>query len=162
MLNFGEFIVEGGYNVPTASIDKEKVDLDCKSTVNEINRNLASTLSPEWSNPYQAWIKISKLLSFYSITLPRTLFDDDEAGEEVVAISQFGDVFGASLDGTVTAPDQNVDHEHFLYFYYGISDNGFYKCFAVILDEEELNSLLDDDDSIDLEDEEGQVDPRQE
>ena len=28
MFRFSEFIVEGGYNVPTASLDKEKVDLD--------------------------------------------------------------------------------------------------------------------------------------
>ena len=89
MLKFGEFISEGGYNVPVVSISKDKVDLTKESTRNEINRNIAAELSRQWMNPYGGWLKVGRILSMYSIFLPKVIFDDEVEGEEVVAKSTF-------------------------------------------------------------------------
>ena len=143
MFNFREFIAEGGYNVPVVSLSKEKVNLDEPSTRNEINRNLTAELSHDWMNPYGGWYKIRKVLSMYGISLPKVIFQDAEEGEEVVAISQFGDKIGANLDGSINMDPQ--DSDYYLYYSYGIGESGFYEAFAVITDEEGLDELISDD-----------------
>jgi hypothetical protein len=145
MINFREFISEGGYNVPVVSLDKEKVNLSNESTRNEINRNLAAVLSSGSTNPYGSWIRVSKVLSMYGVNLPRVIFQDAEEGEEVVEIHQFGEKWGASLDGTVTQPNDVGYPDYYLYFNYGIGENGFYESFATVTDEEGLNDLIGDD-----------------
>lgn len=160
MLKFGEFVAEGGYGVPVVSISKDKVDLEKDSTRNEINRNLAQELSQQFTNPYSGWLKVGRILEMYSIFLPKVIFDDLEEGEQVIALNQFGDKWGADLTGKVTSPNQSDDEEFFLYYSYGVSDSGFYKAYSVIVDEEELNYMLEDDD-VDIEEPEGELDPRQ-
>jgi hypothetical protein len=159
MLKFSEFITEGGYGVPVVSLSKDKVDLAKENTRNEINRNIAAELSRTWMNPYGGWMKIRKVLSMYNIFLPNVIFQDEEEGEEVIAIQQFGDKFGADLSGVVTSPHEPDDAEFYLYYSYGIGDSGFYEAFAVVTDEDGLNDLMSDDTEID--DEEGDLDPRQ-
>ena len=161
MLNFRDFIVEGGYNVPVVSISKDKVDLAKAGTRNEINRNLAAELSRQWMNPYGGWVRVRKVLEMYSIFLPKVTFQDEEEGEEVVALNQFGDQWGAKLDGTVTSPNDSDDEEYFLYYSYGLSEQGFYETSAVITDEKGLNDLMVLQDT-DITDPEGELDPRQE
>jgi hypothetical protein len=160
MLGFREFILEGGYNVPVISLSKEKIDLSKADTRNEINLNLTLELSRQWINPYSAWLRISKVLSMYGITLPRVVFQDEEESEEVVVINQFGGAFGAELDGTQTTPNHSTEDEYYLYFNYGIGEDGFYETFAVVVDEERLNDLLDVKDE-DIIEPEGELDPRQ-
>ena len=136
--------------MPVVSISKDKVDLAKASTVNEINRNFAAELSRHWMTPYGGWKRICKVLEMYSIEVPRVLFQDAEAGEEVVAINQFGHKFGATLDGVVTQPNDQNENEHYLYFNYEIDETGFYKCEAVVTDVEGLEDLIGDDlDNID-------------
>ena len=152
MQTFREFVInEGGYNVPVVSIDKEKVNLSVDATRNEINRNLAAVLSSDSINPYGSWIKLSKILSMYGINLPRVVFDNAEEGEEVIAINQFGGAWGASLDGTVTQPNDYEEPEYYLYYSYGIGESGFYETYAVIVDGNGLNDLIGDD--VDMADE---------
>ena len=67
------------------------------------------------------------LLSMYNISLPRIVFHDAEEGEEVVALSQFGDKIGAKLDGTVTSLNTPDESEYYLYYSYGIGESGFYE-----------------------------------
>jgi hypothetical protein len=165
MLNFGEFITEGGYNVPVVSIEKDKVDLSTDATRNEINRNMAAELSREWMNPYGGWTRIRKVLSMYSIFLPNVIFNDEEEGEEIVVLSQFGDKWGATLDGVVTSPNDVDVPEYYLYYTYEISEHGFYKATAIVTDEEGINDVLkeipDEDVESDFLDTQGQKDPRQ-
>lgn len=149
MQSFHEFISEGGYNVPVVSISKDEVDLKKSATINEINRNLAAELSLNFMNPYGGWVKARKVLEMYHIYLPKVIFQDSEEGEEVVAISQFGNTFGADLSGTVTSPNMTENGEFYFYYSYGIGSSGFYETFAVVTDEEGLNDLLADDDEID-------------
>jgi hypothetical protein len=146
MKKFNEFVSEN-YNVPVVSVDKEKIDLSTLSTQNEINRNLAAVLSSNAVDPYGAWLRVCKIMTMYGINLPRTTFDNAEEGEEVVVISQFGDKFGATVDGTVTSPnshDSNPEEECYLYYSYDIDESGFYKCFAVVTDAEGLEDLMGD------------------
>jgi hypothetical protein len=162
MLKFNEFIVEGGCHVPVVSISKDKVDLSKEETRNEMNRNIAAELSRSWMNPYGGWVKVRKVLSMYNIFLPNVFFKDETDGEEVIALSQFGDKWGADLSGTVTSPGHPDESEYYLYYSYGIGESGFYEAYSVIVDEEELNDMLEDDDSdVDFEDEFGTKDPRQ-
>lgn len=160
MLKFGEFISEDGYGVPVISISKDKVDLEKDSTRNEINRNIAQELSQQFVNPYSGWLKVGRILQMYSIFLPRIIFDDEEEGEQIVSINQFGDKWGADLTGKVTSPSQSDDEEFFLYYSYGITKSGFYKMYSVIVDEEELNYMLGNDE-IDIDDSKCELDPRQ-
>ena len=157
MLRFSDFIAEGGYGVPVVSLSKDKVDLAKADTRNEINRNISAELSRDWMNPYGGWSRVRKVLAMYNIFLPNIIFRDEEEGEEVVAIQQFGDKVGAKIDGTVNMVSD--DAEYFLYYSYGIGMSGFYETYAVITDEEGLNDLISDDTEID--DEEGDRDPRQ-
>lgn len=159
MFKFKEYLTEGGYGVPIVSISKDKVDLEKESTRNEINRNIAAELSRQFTNPYNGWSKIGRILEMYGIFLPRIIFEDEEEGEEVIALSQFGDKWGADITGKVTSPHHTDDAEFFLYYSYGISDSGFYKAYSVIVDEEELNYMLEGD--FDIEGTEGELDPRQ-
>jgi hypothetical protein len=145
MQSFREFVKEDGYHVPVVSISKDKVDLAKPSTVNEINRNLSAELSRNWMTPYGGWNRVCKLLYMYNVEVPKVLFDDAESGEEVIVISQFGHKFGAHLDGTVTQPNDQLDPEYYLYFSYDIDETGFYKCYAVVTDEDGLNDLIGDD-----------------
>ena len=163
MLNFGEFITEGGFNIPVVSISREKVDLDKDATRNEINRNLSAELSHHWNTPYSGWMKVGRILAMYSITLPKVIFEDDIEGEEIVALSQFGQRWGADLSGEVSQPNDPDEEEYYLYFSYGLADSGFYETYAVVVDEEELNVMLDDDGDkdIDFQDVQGELDPRQ-
>lgn len=166
MLKFKDFITEGGYHVPVVSISKDKVDLSKSSTRNEINRNIAAELSREWMNPYGGWARVRKILSMYSIFLPNVIFKDEEEGEEIVVLSQFGEKWGAQLDGTVTSPNEADIPEYYLYYTYGISESGFYESHALVMDEEGINEILEelpDDEDVESEflDTQGQKDPRQ-
>jgi hypothetical protein len=163
MLKFKDFVTEShGYGLTVVSISKDKVDLSNEDTRNEINKNLAAVLSDTYINPYSGWLKSAKILSMYSIPLPRVLFKDAEEGEEVVAINQFGQVLGAKTDGSVELEPE--DNEYYFYYDYGIGESGFYEVYAVVTDEEGLNELIEDDfddADVEYEDPEGDKDPRQ-
>lgn len=161
MFSFHEFLNEGGYHVPVVSISKDKVDLSNDKTRDEINRNLAAVLSREWTNPYCGLQKVSKILSIYGINLPKIILQDDMEGEVVIVLNQFGETVGAKLDGTINTLQNPDTHELYLVYEYGLSDEGFTEAFATVVTEEELNSMLDKDDEGQLEDEEGDLDPRQ-
>lgn len=166
MLKFKDYLAEGGYHVPVISISVEKFDLSNASTRNEINRNIAAELSREWMNPYGGWQRVRKILSMYNIFLPNVIFKDEEEGEEIVVLSQFGDRWGAKLDGTVTSPNDGDIPEYYLYYTYEIAESGFYKSKAKVVNETEINEILDelpDDEDIQSEflEPEGTKDPRQ-
>jgi hypothetical protein len=154
MLKFKHYLKEGGPS-PVVDVDNTTVDIRNLSTKLEINRNLAAVLSQDFVNPYAGYVKVSKVLINYGMSLPRTVFLDKKTGEEVFLIRPFGGIHGAKLDGTVTAPGTNHDgNEHYLYFMYGLDDTGFYKCSAILTDEGTLDSILNTK-------EKGDLDPRQ-
>lgn len=161
MFGFRDFLNEGGYHVPVVSISKDKVDLSKDKTRDEVNRNLSASLSREWINPYSGLLVVSKILSMYGVTLPKIILDDDVEGEIIIVISQFGEKIGANLDGTIDTFAQPDNDELYLVYEYGLSEKGFIEAFATVVTEEELDAMLDKNDEGQLEDEEGDLDPRQ-
>lgn len=146
-MRFKEFISEqGGYNVPVVPISKDTVDITKPQTRGEINLNLAAELSRQFINPYAPWMAIGKVLSMYGINLPKVILADVEEGEEIVALDQFGGAWGAKPDGTQTPPNERDLPDYYLYFNYGIGEEGFYEAFAVVVDENALNDILETDD----------------
>jgi hypothetical protein len=159
MKKFRELFVECGCgHMPVISLSKVMVNLETPGTRDEINRNIAAELSRDFSEPFGAWMKISKVLSMYNIYLPKLDYDDKRFGEKIVALQQFGDRWGMKVDGTNTPPHMPEAPNHYLYFVYGIDSSGFYKAFAAVTDEEELNNLVDRVDRISPQ---GDLDPRQ-
>ena len=161
MFGFREFLNEGGYHVPVVSISKDKVDLSNDKTRDEINRTLAAVLSREWTNPYCGLQKVGKILSTYGINLPKIILQDDMEGEVVIVLNQFGETIGANLDGTINTLQNPDTNELYLVYEYGLSEDGFTETFATVVTEEELDAMLDKDDEGQIEDEEGDLDPRQ-
>lgn len=148
MIRFKEFVSieeneDGEDGLAVAPISKDTTDLSNIETIDEINSNLSSGLDFPWLNPYGGWMRASKLLSMYGISLPKVIFKDMVDGEEIVPISQFGEKVGAGLCGRVDMIPE--DSEHFFYYSYGINENGMYDCFATVVDEEGLNSFLSSD-----------------
>ena len=160
MFGFREFLNEGGYHIPVVSISKDKIDLSKKKTRDEINRNLAAVLSREYTNPYCALQRVSKILSMYGINLPKIILHDDIEGEVVIVLNQFGETVGARLDGTINTLQNPDTDELFLVFEYELSDHGFIESEATVVTEEELDDMLDKEEDSQFEDEEGDLDPR--
>jgi hypothetical protein len=145
MLTFREFVAEDG--VPVVSVNKYWNNIDEVRTRNEINRNLALMVaSHTWYSPMEGFDEARKTLEHYGVTLPKTRITNELEGELVIAISQYGDKHGATLDGVVTSYTDGVEHEYYFYFIYDQNEKGLYDCTASILDEDQLGDVLDDDD----------------
>jgi hypothetical protein len=143
MLSFKQFIVEDrDFTIPIAHIEKSGSNLADKITRQELNHNLALTVNGNCMNPYSAWIRSSKVLSLFGITLPKVLFHDLEVGEEIVHIDQFGAHSGAELNGTIEKVNSVDEVEYYFYFSYEMKDNGYYDIEAMISDENELDDFL--------------------
>lgn len=141
MLSFKKFVIQGS-DIPVISLSKETVDCSQQETRDEINDNLESGLDGQkWTNPYGGWFAAAKVLALYGIILPKVIFKDMEDGEEVVVISQFGERYGAKVDGSITTDEP----EYFFYYSYGINLDGYYDSFAVVTTEDELDDYLSDD-----------------
>ena len=127
MRSFVDFIDKCG------SIDlSEELDSKVELTEDnqfEINANLEAELSRRWMNPYGGWIGASGILESYGITIPKVILPDAYEGEKVLPISE----------------------ELYLYYSYARDENGYYDTFAKIMNENDLNSLLDETESSELE-----------
>ena len=159
-MKFKDYLKEcgDGMKIPSIQISKEQIDFSKEETRDEINDNLYRGLEPHFLNPYIAWVRASKLLALYGIALPRIIFDDLMDGEEVVAISQFGNVVGEYPNGHIEMEPK--DSEYYFYFSYGMSEDGHYDCYAVITDSDGLDELVSDE--TEHLDPEGETQPPQE
>ena len=143
MLGFKQFVAEGNDSIiAVAQITKDGSNLTDKITRQELNRNLALAVSGNHMNPYSAWIRASKVLVLYGITLPKVVFHDLDAGEEIIHIDQFGARSGAELNGTVEKLNNLDEVKHYFYFSYETDDSGYYDVEAMISDENELDDYL--------------------
>lgn len=141
MLSFKQFVTECD-DIPVITISKETVDCSQQETRDEINDNLESGLDGQkWINPYGGWFAAAKVLALYGIILPKVIFKDMEDGEEIVAISQFGEKYGAKLNGTISTDES----DYFFYYSYGVNLDGYYDAFAVITTQSELEDWVSDD-----------------
>lgn len=138
------------YNSDGAISIKDPTVLDA------INSNLEVSTSCVFRTPYNALEEVRKVLAYYKIFLPKGIFLDQNHGNDVFEVSQFGEKMGMNNDGeVVTASDSSL----FVYFEWSLGENGMYDIFAALVDQEELDEILADfdaetqDDETDLQEE---------
>jgi hypothetical protein len=88
----------------------------------EINDEINTSLEENVLTPQSAMQRVRNVLGKHGVDLP-IVFDMDEDGDEYAF---------------------KVEN-HYLYFIYAKTDNGFYECYAEITDEAGLQSLMEED-----------------
>lgn len=114
---------------PIISIEKHHSNLNDKKTVNEINKNLDVMLTKSFSNLDDGLNSIKKILSMYSIQLPKIEYDNELKGNVNIPVSQFKSSGESHFN--VTAPFREKDERHNFNMKYQIQ-NGIYKISAKI------------------------------
>ena len=112
----------------------------------EINRKLAVILDKDNRSlpgnsilsPEIGFERIRKILHTYAIDVPAILDLDQEEGEEVFQVNQFGTPYGPLPSGQFG----EIRRPFYLYAYYFLNDSGYYDFFAQIVDENELEDYV--------------------
>jgi hypothetical protein len=158
-MNFKQFLTElANIEVGQAIEAHEPTEENSSSVLNpsvmaEMNHRLIVELNDLILSPEQGIQKIRKVLHRYAMDMP-ALYDADPMGDEVVfGLNQFGEIQGADTDGVITTGKNvtNTTNEAYLYFIYYLDDNGRYEFHAEIVDENELESILSDEEDDDEE-----------
>lgn len=123
--------------------------LDNTVTKEIINSRLVAATNHSYLTPYIALGNVARILAYVGIVVPQYTFLNREEGEVVFDAPQFGEVVGVNLDGTPAHPKT----QYFIYFSYAMNEDGYYDCFAVIVDIDELDDILDEGDGEDMTDE---------
>ena len=120
------------------------ISIDDPTVVDAINSNLEVTTANVFRTPYNALEDVRKVLEYYKIFLPKAIFLDQNHGNDVFEISQFGEKMGINDQGeVVTASDSPL----FVYFEWSLNDEGMFDVFASVVNEDELNEIMADFDS---------------
>jgi hypothetical protein len=120
------------------------ISIDDPSVIDAINSNLDASTSCSFRTPYNALEEVRKILAYYKIFLPKSIFLDQNHGNDVFEISQFGEKSGINDNGeVVTASDSPL----FVYFEWSLNEKGMYDIFTSIVDEDELDEVMDDFDA---------------
>jgi hypothetical protein len=123
------------HNSNSSAIENEKTRALINRKLSQIldtdNRSLPNNviLAPEIG-----FERIRKVLHTHAIDLPAILSLDQEGGEEVFEVNQFGTPYGPLPSGQYG----EVRKPYYLYVYYFLNDDGYYDFFAQIVDENEL------------------------
>ena len=120
------------------------ISIEDPTVVDAINSNLEVATACSYRTPYNSLEEIRKVLAYYKIFLPKSIFLDQTDGNDVFEISQFGEKTGLNNQGeVVTASDSSL----FVYFEWSVNEKGMYDTFACICNQEELDDILADFDS---------------
>lgn len=120
------------------------ISIEDPSVVDAINSNLEVATACACRTPYNSLEEIRKVLAYYKIFLPKSIFLDQTDGNDVFEISQFGEKTGMNDQGeVVTANNSSL----FVYFEWSVNERGMYDTFACVCDQEELDNILADFDS---------------
>lgn len=132
------------------------ISIDDPTAVDAINANLEASTSCSYRTPYNALEEVRKILAYYKIFLPKSAFLDQNHGNDVFEVSQFGNKMGMNDKGeVVTANDSPL----FVYFEWSLNKKGMYDIFASLVNQEDLDEILSDfeaeveDDETDLREE---------
>lgn len=126
---------------PSTNVEGGSIDINDEAVVDAINRNISAITSNAIVTPYVAFEKIRKILAYYKIFIPQTVFLEGDEGNEVFEISQFGEKFGVTDTGEFKSKN---DDNLYLYFEWLTNDDGMIDVFAEIVDDEDLEELLAD------------------
>jgi len=113
--------------------------IDNSVTKEIINSRLANVTSNSFLTPYIALGSIARILAYVNIVVPQYTFLDREEGEVVFDATQVGQIAGVNLDGSPA----RTEADHFIYFSYSMNDDGYYDCFAALVDSDELERIMD-------------------
>lgn len=120
------------------------ISINDPTVVDAINSNLEVSTACSYRTPYNALEEVSKALAYYKIFLPKGVFLDQNHGNDVFEVSQFGEKMGMNDDGeVVTAGNSPL----FVYFEWSLNEKGMYDTFAALVDQDELDEILADYDS---------------
>jgi hypothetical protein len=120
------------------------ISINDPTVVDAINSNLEVTTANVFRTPYNALEEVRKVLEYYKIFLPKAIFLDQNHGNDVFEISQFGEKMGMNDQGeVVTASDSPL----FVYFEWSLNDEGMFDVFASVVNENELNEIMADFDA---------------
>ena len=114
------------------------------SVVDAINSNLELSTGCDCRTPYIALEEVRKILAYYKVFLPKSIFLDQNHGNDVFEVSQFGEKMGMNDQGEVVSAS---DSPLFVYFEWSLNEKGMYDTFACLCDQEELDEILADFDS---------------
>jgi len=117
------------------------ISIDDPTVVDALNSNLEMATAGSFRTPYNALEEVRKVLAYYKIFLPKSVFLDQTDGNDVFQISQFGEKTGMNDKGEVVTAD---DSSLFVYFEWSINEKGMYDVFACVCNQEELDDVLDD------------------
>lgn len=121
------------------------VGVDNTITREILNSRLANVTRAPFLTPYIALGNVARVLAYASIVVPQYTFLDRDEGEVVFDANQFGKTVGIKIDGT---PEDEEETDYYVYFSYSMNDDGFYDCFAALVDSEGLEKILDMDDDV--------------
>ena len=113
--------------------------IDNSVTKEIINSRLANATSNPFLTPYIALGSIARILAYVNIIVPQYTFLDRDEGEVVFDATQVGQIAGVNLDGSPARSEA----DHFIYFSYSMNDEGYYDCFAALVDSDELEDIMD-------------------
>jgi len=119
--------------------------LDNSVTKEIINSRLVAATNHAYLTPYIALGNIARILAYVGIVVPQYTFLDREEGEVVFDAPQFGQVAGVNIDGTPAIPKT----QYFIYFSYAMNEDGYYDCFAALVDIDELDNIMDEGEDTD-------------
>ena len=126
---------------PFALTGKGIIDIQDEDVRDNINALLNGVTMKNSATPYTALEHVKKVLANFHIFLPRTKFLEGDSGYDVWNISQFGDKVGMDNDGQFKSSTQSP---YFMFFEWQMCDNGTFKVFAEIVNQEELDELMSD------------------
>lgn len=154
MKSFRDYLKEDV--VPTAVVKDGSIDLEREVVRAQINSSLASVLADPSVTPYNALVRVSKVLSYFSIILPKRVYLDGEKGIEAIELRQFGDRMGMTDQGEFV---KEVPGKFYLFIQYWrthpnfvpyaatanfiSSTGGMFKVAAKVVDRVELDRLID-------------------
>ena len=113
--------------------------IDNSVTKEIINSRLANATANEFLTPYIALGSVARILAYVNIVVPQYTFLDRDEGEVVFDATQVGQIAGVNLDGSPARSEA----DHFIYFSYSMNDDGYYDCFAALVDSDELERIMD-------------------
>ena len=139
--SFKQFITEteNSYAIAQSGVDSKS--LHNKATLDLVNSRLSLATATPFITPYMGLGAVSKMLAYASIIIPQYVFMDKEAGELVFQVSHFGTPVGPDIHQNWGKPGDGTGL--FVYFCYEMRTDGYYEIFALVVNQEDLDGLLE-------------------
>ena len=125
--------------MPSALVADGSIDIEKDAVRDNINGLLAGSMACSSVTPYNALMKVRKVLAYFGIQLPKRAYMEGKHGIEVWEVHQFGDRMGMNDQGEFI---KSVPAKYYLFFHYHMFGSMF-SVRAKIVDREELDKEID-------------------